>query len=153
MPLFDFSTVKSAIRKNNSTFSNKSKILEKDVSGIVWIDKAGQYYVLVDNSAKYDIDENCYSCKNEAVIYAKFLDSKGNRIRIIRSDNFEECSKKFYLPFAPGCAVKGNIIIKNNKKVFYIKEVLHNTYNNHTAEALNFYRDNYEEIKKIIMSK
>lgn len=152
MPSFSFSPVKkkTTIKTNSSKYS----ILFKDIIGVVCITLEAKYYILVDKDS-YDILPECYSCKGHKNLYLQ-NNNERQRILYIRRDKLNtDTITKHWLPFAPGCMVKGNIVQNNNTKrtYFKIKKVYIDLTNNTAHEAIEFYRNNIETISKIINNK
>lgn len=122
MVTFNFSL--SAIKKKEK---NKPKTnVVTTVEGIVAIVN-NEYKLKVDNSL-YDIDKNSIATKGKRIIYAKRLDERGHRIKIIRNgeDTFDVDSEH-YSSIAIGLKVKANVSIINNKKVCAITKIYHDT--------------------------
>lgn len=146
MPIFNFNPVKSK-KTNRIKKIIDSEIVEKHVEGVVCIKLDGSFYVLVDKAYVYKIYIDNYSCKNKEQVFSLQLDSKTKtRICYLRIENRQALSNKCYLPFAPGCCVKGNIIKKGCNIYFDIKKVFINNEFDYAKEAFNFFKNNYEEI-------
>lgn len=150
MPYFSLSVQKKEQKKkNNNTI--KYQIIEKDVQGIVNITLSARYIIKVKD-IKYHITKESYSCKNKNNIYHQ-LCGNNSRICYIRYvDKKYECNSKLWLPFAPGCIVKGNIIQGQFEKLFAIKKVWIDPDNIDAHNAFQFFKENYdiisEQIKK-----
>lgn len=151
MPTFDFSLPKKETKaRKTSNNIKRTKVVEENIIGIVWIDINANFTVKVNNSIDYKIHADCYSCKGKDRIYTRELDNN-RRCCIIRSINdYGECNPNYYLPFAPGCVVSGDIVIIGFIKYFYIKKCWVELYNNNAHDALAYYRENYDTILSVI---
>lgn len=154
MPSFNFSLVQKEKKRKTSNYIRQSEIIEKNVTGVVWINSLAEYSVHTDSVTFYFIHKDSYSCKGKKLIYRQGLDYKG-RTCIVRNpdDILNDCDNSHYLPFAPGCCVSGDIVKQNGIKVFLIKKVWTDLLDNDSHEALNFYRERYKEINQIIKKK
>lgn len=147
MPSFNFSTI---VKKKDNKKQVKTKgvydIIEKKISGVVFIDINGKYSV-----NNIEIAPECFTCQGATKLYYQGLQDK-QRVMYIRDsiDKNIACSIKHYLPFTVGCCVIGNKVenIYSHKIYFYIKKVFINYDNIDSQRALNFYREHYEEIIK-----
>lgn len=149
MPSFDFSFIN---KKTSKRKTSNNGVLLRNVVGVVFIDIDANYYINVDDK-HYNIDKECYSCKGKSRVYAQGINAK-HRICYIRNiDKCFECDPNFYLPFAPGIVVSGDIISNMNNKVFYIKKFLFDITNSKSIEALSFYRNHHVEINAIILKR
>lgn len=147
MPSFNFSAI---VKKKDNKKQVKTKgvynIIEKKISGVVFIDINGKYSI-----NNIEIAPECFTCQGATRLYYQGL-QKNQRTMYIR-DNIDKniaCNIKHYLPFAVGCCVIGNKVenIYSHKIYFYIKKVFVNYDNIEAQRALKFYRDNYNEIIK-----
>lgn len=147
MPTFNFSLPKKETKgRKASNHSNRFEVIEKNIVGIVWINKSAVYTVKVDNNINYEIHPKCYCCKGKDRVYACKLDDR-RRVCIIRNVNdYKECNHNHYLPFAPGCVVSGDIVINGFIKQFYIKKCWIELENDNAHNALMYYRQNYDTI-------
>lgn len=145
MPSFSFNaTIKKKDNKKQVKTKNNIQIIDKNVSGVVSIDINGIYHV-----NGLEISPENYTCEGHTRLYYQGLQDK-QRVLYIREDIDKKipCNTKNYLPFAVGCCVVGNIIqnVFTNKSWFYIKKVFVNYDNIESQKALEFYRNNYEQI-------
>lgn len=154
MPYFDFTIVSSHNKtKRNYKIRTKNTIIESNVIGYVTIDLDANYYV-VYNDKSYKINPINYSCKGFITIYNRFLDENNHRIRIIRVNDSVKAHHP-YLPFAPGCVVKGNITVLNDlaEIVFDIKKCYIDKEDATANYYLKHFKDNYNIIKDKIKQK
>lgn len=145
MPGFSFNvTIKKKDNKKQIKTKNNIQIIEKNISGVVSIDINGVYSV-----NGLEIAPENYTCEGFTRLYYQGLQDK-QRVLYIRDDIDKKiaCDTKNYLPFTVGCCVVGNIIqnVFTNKSWFYIKKVFINYDNIESQKALEFYRQNYEQI-------
>lgn len=148
MPVFSFTLPKLKTTIKQSTI-NKENIIETDIEGVIHITLEGKFYIITSENKEYKIYKDCYSCKGKQRVYFIMLDSKTkSRICWDRIENRQELSDKHYLPFAPGCCVKGSIIKHLGVEYFKINKVFINNSIPNSKEALKFYKDNYKEIQK-----
>lgn len=150
MPTFDFSIPKKKTKNRKKAKGPKLyKVIEQNVTGIVWINKNAEFTVKVNSANSYEIHKDCYSCKGKDKIYTRHLDNN-HRVCVIRNpDCRTECNTDCYLPFAPGCVVSGDIVINGFVKQFYIKKCWTELENNDAISALNYYKENYNVIIKV----
>lgn len=147
MPSFNFSAI---VKKKDNKKQVKTKgvydIIEKKISGVVFIDINGKYSI-----NGIEIAPECFTCKGATRLYYQGL-QQNQRTMYIRDsiDKNIACNIEHYLPFAVGCCVIGNKVenIYSHKIYFYIKKVFINYDNIEAQRALKFYRDNYNEIIK-----
>lgn len=148
MPTFNFSLPKKKDKERKaSNNSIKHEVIERDIIGVIWIDCNANYFVHI-NGNKYTIKRECYSCKGKRAVYRQGQYDR-NRVCYIRhSDNYAECNPLHWLPFAPGCMVKGNIIRHSltKAKLFVIKNCYVDYDNNDAHAAIEYYREHYAEI-------
>lgn len=153
MPTFDFSLPKK-VKAKRKTVNNTERyeIIERNVVGVVWIDIKANYFIHC-NTDIYPVAYECYSCKGKARVYRRGYYDR-NRVSYIRcNDNLTECNTLHYLPFGIGCIVKGNIVRNKytNKLLFYIKDCWVDYSNEDAHNALEFYRNNINEIDDAIV--
>lgn len=151
MPSFNFSLVQKEKKRKTSNYIRQSEIIEKNVTGVVWINSLAEYNIHIDDVTFFSISKDSYSCKGKKLIYRQGLDYKG-RICLVRNpdDILNDCDNTHYLPFAPGCCVLGDIIKQNGLKVFVIKKVWTDLLDIDAHKALDFYREHYKQINQII---
>ena len=154
MPTFNFSLTLTKKKEKQTTKSNsRFEVVERNLIGIVFITLTADYKVHVDNN-KYDIKEECYTCKGYTRIYTHH--NLKERICYIRNkDDLEDRNISYWLPFIEGCSVKGDIIRDKilNKKVFLIKEIYEDYRNPIACTARKFYFENAKEIFNAIIDK
>lgn len=155
MPTFNFSLAFSKKKeKKTSKNNNRSKIIEKDIIGVIFITIDANYEVEIKGN-RYDIKNECYTCKGYTHIYTHLCNYNKWTCIIRTPENSFERNINYYLPFVEGCCVKGDIIQDNvfNKKVFLIKDIYQDYENPVTLIARKFYNEHYEEINKAIINK
>lgn len=155
MPTFNFSLAPTKKKERQTTKSDsRFEVVERNIIGVVFITLTADYEVQVAGN-RYDIKEECYTCKGYARIYTHSHNLK-ERICYIRSqDDLGNRNILHWLPFVEGCSVKGNIIRDKvlNKKVFLIKEIYEDYSNPVAYDARQFYRENANEIFNAIINK
>lgn len=155
MPTFNFSlTPTKKKEKQTDKINSRFEVVEKNLIGVVFITLTADYEVQV-NGVRYDIKEECYTCKGHVYIYTHSDNLKGRICYIRNQDNLGDRNISHWLPFVEGCSVKGNIIRDKvlNKKVFLIKDIYEDYSNPIAHEARQFYRENAKEIFNAIMNK
>lgn len=111
----------------NFTLKSKTKPVVNKVSSIT----VDGIVVMINNIYKikvgdklYDIDINSITTKGQRIIYARWLDKNGHRIKIIRNEeDRSDIGIKFYTNIAVGLKVKANVV--NN--ICSIIKVYHDT--------------------------
>lgn len=155
MPTFNFSLAPTKKKERQTTKSDgRFEVVERNLIGVVFITLTADYEVQVAGN-RYDIKEECYTCKGYARVYTHSHNLK-ERICYIRSqDDLGNRNILHWLPFIEGCSVKGNIIRDKvlNKKVFLIKEIYEDYSNPVAHDARQFYRENANEIFNAIINK
>lgn len=155
MPTFNFSLASTKKKERQTTKSDgRFEVVERNLIGVVFITLTADYEVQVAGN-RYDIKEECYTCKGYARVYTHSHNLK-ERICYIRSqDDLGNRNILHWLPFIEGCSVKGNIIRDKvlNKKVFLIKEIYEDYSNPVAHDARQFYRENANEIFNAIINK
>lgn len=151
MPYFDFSLPKKKTKeRKTSNHISRREVIEKNIIGVVWIDKNAKFTVKIDGKFVYDVHSNSYSCKGKNKIYARKLD-ENRRVCVIRNvGDYSECNHNCYLPFAPGCIVSGDIVINGFNKQFLIKKSWIELDNDDAHAALVYYRKNYNSICSVL---
>ena len=151
MPNFNFNFNSITSKTNKKEHTTINSIIKENIEGVINVELNGTFYVLDSEKNKYNINIKNYSCKNKTVVYPLLIDTKNNsRIKYIRNENKQELSNKAYLPFAPGLCVKGDIILKDNKTYFNIKNIYVDNNVEGAKEAFKFYKENFKVIIKNI---
>lgn len=153
MPYFDFSLPKKKEKRKTSKNTLRSKILEKNVQGVVWIDDKGELTIKVVPDKRYKIHLDSYSCKGKRNIYARRLENR-RVVCIIRNvEEYFECNHDVFLPFAVGSIVSGNIVQIGFNQQFVINKCWSDLNNEDAHLALEYYRDNYDTIINALENK
>ena len=153
MPYFDFSLPKKKEKRKTSKNTLRSKILEKNVQGVVWIDDKGELTIKVVPDKRYKIHLDSYSCKGKRNIYARRLENR-RVVCIIRNvEEYFECNHDVFLPFAVGSIVSGNIIQIGFNQQFVINKCWSDLNNEDAHLALEYYRNNYDTIINALENK
>ena len=153
MPYFDFSLPKKKEKRKTSKNTLRSKILEKNVQGVVWIDDKGELTIKVVPDKRYKIHLDSYSCKGKRNIYARRLENR-RVVCIIRNvEEYFECNHDIFLPFAVGSIVSGNIVQIGFNQQFVINKCWSDLNNEDAHLALEYYRDNYDTIINALENK
>jgi hypothetical protein len=155
MPSFSFSVIKKVTKKNKSISNNKDIIVLSKVRGIVFINLQGDYYVELENGEIYPINKDCYSCKGHKEIYRQGEFDRCRFIYVRHQGEYFECNTKHWLPFGIGCIVKGNVIQHHisKQKTFVIKKCGVDFDNPRAIAAMQFYKNNIDEINTNIKLK
>lgn len=153
MPYFDFSLPKKKEKRKTAKNTLRSKILEKNVQGVVWIDDKGELTIKVVPDKRYKIHLDSYSCKGKKNIYARRLENR-RVVCIIRNiGEYFECNHNIFLPFAVGSIVSGDIIQIGFNQQFVINKCWSDLNNEDAHSALEYYRDNYDTIITALENK
>lgn len=153
MPYFDFSLPKKKEKRKTVKNTLRSKILEKNVQGVVWIDDKGELTIKVVPDKRYKIHLDSYSCKGKRNIYARRLENR-RVVCIIRNvEEYFECNHDIFLPFAVGSIVSGNIVQISFNQQFVINKCWSDLNNEDAHLALEYYRDNYDTIINALENK
>lgn len=153
MPYFDFSLPKKKEKRKTVKNTLRSKILEKNVQGVVWIDDKGELTIKVVPDKRYKIHLDSYSCKGKRNIYARRLENR-RVVCIIRNvEEYFECNHDIFLPFAVGSIVSGNIVQIGFNQQFVINKCWSDLNNEDAHLALEYYRDNYDTIINALENK
>ena len=153
MPYFDFSLPKKKEKRKTAKNTLRSKILEKNVQGVVWIDDKGELTIKVVPNKRYKIHLDSYSCKGKRNIYARRLENR-RVVCIIRNvEEYFECNHDVFLPFAVGSIVSGNIVQIGFNQQFVINKCWSDLNNEDAHLALEYYRDNYDTIINALENK
>lgn len=109
MPSFKMSfglKAKTTRQKVNS----KYVVIETKCEGLLFIDEQGVYRVKYKDKV-YSLTTESYDTRNKRVIYARWLDSYGHRIKIIRDkDSRIATNIKLYCAIAPGLSARGKLV-------------------------------------------
>lgn len=125
--------------------SNKYKIVEEDVEGVIVIDLNANYGVKINNIT-FEIVPECFAIKKKKNVYHKLYNG---RLLYIRLDTNKKLNEAYWCPFAPGCIVNGNIVKNRIDKLYFkIKDIHTDNLNESANEAFKFYIDNIDEINK-----
>lgn len=153
MPYFDFSLPKKKEKRKTAKNTLRSKILEKNVQGVVWIDDKGELTIKVIPDKRYKIHLDSYSCKGKKNIYARRLENR-RIVCIIRNiGEYLECNHDIFLPFAVGSIVSGNIVQIGFNQQFVINKCWSDLNNEDAHLALEYYRNNYDTIINALENK
>ena len=153
MPYFDFSLPKKKEKRKTAKNTLRSKILEKNVEGVVWIDDKGELTVHVSPDKCYKIHLDSYSCKGKKNIYARKLENR-RVVCIIRNvGEYIECNHDVFLPFAVGGIVSGDIVQIGFNQRFVINKCWTDLNNDDAHLALEYYRNNYDTIINVLENK
>lgn len=153
MPYFDFSLPKKKEKRKTAKNTLRSKVLEKNVQGVVWIDDKGELTIKVVPDKRYSIHIDSYSCKGKKNIYARRLENR-RVVCIIRNiGEYFECNHNIFLPFAVGSIVSGNIIQIGFNQQFVINKCWTDLNNDDAHSALEYYRNNYDTIITALENK
>lgn len=153
MPYFDFSLPKKKEKRKTSKNTLRSKILEKNVTGVVWINIKGEFNVKILPDKYYPIHTDSYSCKGKRNIYTRRLENR-RVVCIIRNiGECLECDTDIFVPFAVGSIVSGNIVQIGFDKQFVINKCWTDLNNDDAHFALEYYRDNYDTIITALENK
>lgn len=146
MPYFNFSLPQKATKKRVKN-SLSTEVIEKNVAGVVWVNRDATYYVKVLGKV-YHFTNESFSCKGRQFIFHTFRDK--NRYCVVRgADDKQELDTRYWRPFAAGCIVSGDIILnEDNQEVFDVKKIFIDLVDEESHEALESYRRNYDEIKE-----
>lgn len=156
MPLFSFALTSPKTRKKKTANNIRPyQVKAKGMKGVVFITIDAKYYV-VANGCKYNILSECYSCKGIASIYRQAADKDMRKMRYIRYiDKYTECNPLYWLPFAAGCVVIGDIVQHKvtNTDMFRITKCYNDPDDLDAHNAYEFYRKNFKIINDIIVKK
>lgn len=141
---------KDKTKTRKITNYDRYEIVEQELEGIVFIDINGNYSIKV-NSITFPIKPECYNISKKKNIYHRLYNG---RLLYTRYDTKKELNKCWWIPFAPGCSVIGNIV-KNrlDKKFFDIKKIWTDIHNEIAIQAYKFYINNIEEINNNVRIK
>lgn len=150
MPSFSFSVNNKSKRKEIAKIV-KYEVVQENVYGVVFVDDEFKYRVVVRNTI-YDITPSSFTCKNKRNLYPQILDKNKRRILYIRtSEDKRELDSRFWLPFAVGVVVRGDLV--NNKNLneiqFKVKKACREIYDDNSKIAMDYYKEHYEELQYI----
>ena len=140
--------------KVKKTCDRTRKLVDKNVLGVIGIHIDGTYYAQV-GSCQLPLTIESYELRGKNVFYS--IELINNKIQHIIQLNKLRQNVKKYLPFGVGCIVKGNIYNIYNTHRFNISKILElnevpdeTVFNFKTMshEKKEFFRNNYEEIRK-----
>lgn len=139
-------------KKKTAKSNSGSKVILKNVKGIVWCDEKAEYNVDIGDGFIYPIHRSCFSCKGYARIYRRGVPFKDRYVYIRNIEEYYECNINHYLPFAPGCIVLGDLVKTpfSISPLFIIKDCWIELDNEKSHEAIVFYKEHIEEINDII---
>ena len=155
---FDF----SAVPKKNKSYSKPIKIniyqtIKKNVYCVASIDLYGNYYAIdIETNEKYIISSKSYSIKTRIYYSQHLID--GKRLQIIELKQQDLSNRKaFYLPFAPGVGLLGNLVQNKSLNNFIMFDLIR-TFdmpkdNELACNEFLYLRNNYETIRENIMNK
>lgn len=90
--------------------SSKYIVIDTKCEGLLCIDNEGVYRVKYRDKM-YPLTTESYETRNKRVIYARWLDNYGHRIKIIRDkDNRRATNIKLYCAIAPGLLARGKLV-------------------------------------------
>lgn len=90
--------------------ASKYIVIETGCKGEINIDDKGVYRVKYKDKI-YSLTTESYETKHKRVIYARWLDEYGHRIKIIRDrDSRQATNVKFYCAIAPGLYCRGKLV-------------------------------------------
>lgn len=152
MPSFNFVAIKK--KDKAKAKSSKNEIITRKVSGVVFINLNGDYYVKVANE-DYNITPESYSVKGKQIIYRRGYDLPTNLVYVRTLDNLIELNPLFWTPFGAGCIVYGDTIVNKliNSKTFVVKKIEVDYSDEIAHEARLFYKEHYKEINDNIKKK
>lgn len=109
MVVFKFALPKVSSKSRPKTTTNKVVIADK-VQGVVVIDENGKYFV-ISNGEKYNLTYDSYNTKGKRKVWLRTLDKYQHKVCIIRDGKDAiPLKREFYVPFAPGHIVYGQIV-------------------------------------------
>lgn len=135
-------------RKSKYKIITKTENVHVNIEGVVYINMNGSYYVKCEYG-EFPIHPDCFSVAGVKVVYPKRL-LDGRRYLIRRDEYYGLPDINGYLPFSPGCKVKGNVVHNSiiNLSFFKIKKVWEDDCDEECIAASRFYREHYNEIFK-----
>lgn len=147
MPTFKVSFGLSAKSKRQKV-SSKYIVVETKCDGILCIDKEGVYRVKYKDKM-YPLTTESYETRNKRVIYARWLDTYGHRIKIIRDrDSRKATDIKHYCAIAPGLLARGKLVKTAFSPIMFHVVTCYNVADVESMSlAFNEWRDYEERIK------
>lgn len=121
---FNFNPVKKQVKKKQEK-TIKYAISSTGEMAIIGYDFDKCIYYAVCNGVKYPIHTSSYTCKGRANVFLRTLNN-GRRVVISRTgdkNSLQELDINTFLPFAPGCECKCDIVIEDMVKYAVIKDV------------------------------
>lgn len=150
---FNFSSFgKPKVKK--SVNSPRREVVQRNIIGVIGINLDASYYVEI-NGKSYTLTLESYDLIGKNVYYSKTL-QENKSIQVIRLSKLKRNNNQ-YLPFTVGSIVKGTTYLIlglerfNITKVMELQEIPDVEYNKYKAlvhKHKQFFRENYEEIKK-----
>lgn len=108
MPSFNFSINKGKVNREKT--SAKYIIIENKCEGLI-CELENNIYKVKYKEELYSITVESFKTKHKKIIYARWKDKYGHRIKIIRDiDNRIETNTKLYCAIAPGLIAKGKLV-------------------------------------------
>lgn len=90
--------------------ASKYIVIETKCEGLIFIDEQGIYKVKYKDKI-YTLTTESYETRNKRIIYSRWLDDYGHRIKIIRDkDSRVGTNVKFYCAIAPGLLARGKLV-------------------------------------------
>lgn len=145
MAFFNFNVQEKATKKKNKD-NLLRKVIEKNVAGVVWVNRDASYKVKIAGKV-YDFTQESYSCKGRQFVFHTFKD-KNRYCHVRNPDKRDECDTRYWRPFTAGCIVLGNIVSEDGKELFDVKDITIDLQDHESHDALEYFRRNYDEIKE-----
>lgn len=155
---FDF----SAVPKKNKSYSKPVKLniyqtIKKNVYCVASIDLNGNYYAIdIQTNKKYVISSKSYSIKTRVYYGQQLVDGKRLQVIELKQQNLSN-RFAFYLPFAPGVGLLGNLIqskVSDNVILFDLINTFDMPKDNKLAcDEFLYFKNNYEKIRENIINK
>lgn len=139
---------KSRAKRTNKTYTYR--VIHKTIIGVCGITLTGSYFVMTENG-NYKFSDDSYIIKNNKPFYSQQI-IDGKRLKIVEIKTNTKSNESTYLPFAPGVCCIGSIVYNEELKikVFCLKDTFIDKNSKVANDAWEFYRKNYEEIRKHI---
>lgn len=125
--------------------ASKYEVIETNCKGELQINDNGIYIVKYKNEI-YTLTVESYETRNKRVIYARWLDEYGHRIKIIRDrGNRHTTNVKLYCAVAPGLYCRGKLVKTHFGPIMFHVVTCYNISDvDGTALSIKEWRD-YEE--------